>query len=272
MSTEDSIRDIRLGKLARMRELGYDPYRVEKWKLTDSADALLEQFEDGREVSFAGRIVSYRDMGKAGFAHMSDGDGKIQGYFRKDELGDDLYEVYKLLDLGDHIGVEGKLFVTKTGEQSIHVSSFHPLSKALHPLPLGKEKDGHVFYGLQDVETKLRHRHLDLMSSKEGRAKLLNRARIVSAVRAYFDGQGYLEVETPVLQMEAGGAAARPFMTHLNAYDVEVKLRISLELYLKRIICGDVPKVYEVGRVFRNEGVDGTHNPEFTRLMRTLKT
>lgn len=266
MSTEESIRDIRLGKLARMRELGYDPYRVEKWKLTDSADALLEHFEDGREVSFAGRIVSYRDMGKAGFAHLSDGEGKIQGYFRKDELGDDLYEVYKLLDLGDHIGIEGKLFITKTGEQSIHVTSFHPLSKALHPLPLGKEKDGHVFYGLQDVETKLRHRHLDLMSSKEGRAKLLNRARIVSAVRSYFDGQGYLEVETPVLQMEAGGAAARPFMTHLNAYDVEVKLRISLELYLKRIICGDVPKVYEVGRVFRNEGVSYKHNPDFTLL------
>ncbi len=266
MSAEESIREIRLQKLARMRELGFDPYKVEKWSVTDSAQALLDHFEDGREVAFAGRIVSYRDMGKAGFAHLSDGEGKIQGYFRKDELGDDAYEVYKLLDIGDHVGIHGKLFVTKTGEQSIHVTSFHPLSKALHPLPLGKEKDGHVFYGLQDVETKLRHRHLDLMSSKESRAKLLNRARIVSAVRSYFDGQGYLEVETPVLQMEAGGAAARPFNTHLNAYDVDVKLRISLELYLKRIICGDVPKVYEIGRVFRNEGVSYKHNPDFTLL------
>jgi lysyl-tRNA synthetase class 2 len=266
MSNEESIRDVRLDKLRRMRELGFDPYKVEKWSIPFSADELHASFEEGKAVSFAGRIVSYRDMGKAGFAHLSDGEGKIQAYFRKDELGDDAYEVYKLLDLGDHVGIEGKLFVTKTGEQSIHVDRFHPLSKALQPLPLGKEKDGHVFYGLQDVETKLRHRHLDLMTNKEGRAKLLNRARIVSAVRSYFDGEGYLEVETPVLQMEAGGAAAKPFHTHLNAYDVEVKLRISLELYLKRIICGDVPKVYEIGRVFRNEGVSYKHNPDFTLL------
>jgi lysyl-tRNA synthetase, class II len=266
MSNEESIWEIRLEKLQRMRELGFDPYKIEKWDTPKSADELHAGFEEGQAVSFAGRIVSYRDMGKAGFAHIGDGDGKIQAYFRKDELGDDAYEVYKLLDLGDHVGLTGKLFLTKTGEQSIHVDAFHPLSKALHPLPLGKEKDGHVYYGLQDAEVRYRHRHLDLMANKDARARLLNRARVVSAVRSYFNGEGYLEVETPMLQQEAGGAAARPFVTHYNAYEADVKLRISLELYLKRIICGDVPKVYEIGRVFRNEGVSYKHNPEFTLL------
>lgn len=266
MSNEESIWEIRLDKLQRLRQLGFDPYKVERWDTPKSADKLHADFIEETPVSFAGRIISYRDMGKAGFAHISDGDGKIQAYFRKDELGDDAYEAYKLLDLGDHIGVKGKLFVTKTGEQSIHVSEFHPLSKALHALPLGKEKDGHVFSGLQDIEIRNRHRHLDLMANKEGRTKLLNRARIVSAVRSYFNDSGYLEIETPLLQQEAGGAAARPFVTHYNEYDIDVKLRISLELYLKRIICGDVPKVYEVGRVFRNEGVSYKHNPEFTLL------
>jgi lysyl-tRNA synthetase, class II len=266
MSNEESFWDIRLGKLQRLRELGFDPYKIEKWDTPKSAEKLHTDFVEGSDVSFAGRISSYRDMGKAGFAHISDGEGKIQGYFRRDELGDDAYEAYKLLDLGDHIGVTGKLFLTKTGEQSIHVSGFHPLSKAMHPLPLGKEKDGQVFSGLQDIEIRNRHRHLDLMANKEGRTKLLNRSRMVAAVRSYFNDCGYLEVETPLLQQEAGGAAARPFQTHYNEYDIDVKLRISLELYLKRIICGDVPKVYELGRVFRNEGVSYKHNPEFTML------
>lgn len=266
MSNEESIREVRLEKLAKMRELGYDPYRIEKWDRPESADQILANFSEGKEVSFAGRIVSYRDMGKAGFAHLSDGDGKIQAYFRKDDIGEVAYDVYKLIDLGDHVGVRGTLFVTKTGEQSIHVTEFHPLSKPLHPLPLGKEKDGHVFYGLQDVEIRHRHRHLDLLANKEARTRLLNRARIISAVRSYFNECDYLEMETPLLQMEAGGAAARPFITHYNEYDVDVKIRISLELYLKRIICGDVPKVYEIGRVFRNEGVSYKHNPEFTLL------
>ena len=259
MSNEESIREVRLEKLAKMRELGYDPYRIEKWDRPESADQILANFSEGKEVSFAGRIVSYRDMGKAGFAHLSDGDGKIQAYFRKDDLGEVAYDVYKLIDLGDHVGVRGTLFVTKTGEQSIHVTEFHPLSKPLHPLPLGKEKDGHVFYGLQDVEIRHRHRHLDLLANKEARTRLLNRARIISAVRTYFNECDYLEMETPLLQMEAGGAAARPFITHYNEYNVDVKIRISLELYLKRIICGDVPKVYEIGRVFRNEGVSFSH-------------
>lgn len=253
-------------------------------------------------IRFAGRVISYRDMGKAGFAHLSDGDGKIQIYCRKDELQEmpifspspfrergaggeggnkpeptetnpneapttiDGWQLYQLLDIGDHVGVEGFLFLTKTGEKSIHVQRLVPLSKSLQVLPLGKEKDGEQWYGLADVEQRYRHRHLDLISNHEARKMLLDRARIVSAVRRYFDSQGYLEVETPLLQVVAGGAAARPFTTHYNAYDMDVKLRISLELYLKRLICGDIPAVYEIGRVFRNEGVSNRHNPEFTLL------
>ena len=266
MSEELSLREIRLDKLRQLRELGMDPFAVEKYPRSNTAQGLLDTFEEGREVSFAGRIVSYRVMGKAAFAHLSDGDERIQIYVRKDELGETPWEAFLLLDLGDHLGVEGKLFVTKTGEKSIHASAITPLSKALQPLPIGKEKDGQVFGGLTDVESRYRHRHLDLLANADVRKTLINRSKIVSAVRRYFDTAGYIEVETPMLQLEAGGAAARPFLTHYNAYDSDVKLRISLELYLKRLICGDIPAVYEVGRVFRNEGVSNRHNPEFTML------
>jgi len=266
MSEELSLRDVRLAKLQKMRELGHDPYRVEKWERTHSAKQLLDGFEEGRQVSFAGRIVSYRLMGKAGFAHISDGDGKIQGYFRKDDLGEVGWELYNLLDIGDHVGVKGYLFFTKTGEKSIHIQEVEPLSKALHSLPIGKEKDGHVFYGLTDIEQRYRHRHIDLLSNAEARKSLIDRMKITRAVRHYFDSHDYLEVETPIIQVEAGGANARPFHTHYNAYEADVKLRISLELYLKRLICGDIPRVYEIGRVFRNEGVSQRHNPEFTLL------
>lgn len=266
MSDDLSIRDVRLAKLARMRELGHDPYRVEKWKRDLSSKELLDGFEEGREVSFAGRVVSYRLMGKAGFAHISDGEGKIQGYFRKDDLGETGWEFFNLLDVGDHIGITGKLFTTKTGEKSIHIDEVIPLSKCLHNLPIGKEKDGHVFYGLTDVDLRYRHRHIDLMSNADARKSLIDRMKITRAVRHYFDSHGYLEVETPIIQVEAGGANARPFLTHYNAYEMDVKLRISLELYLKRLICGDLPRVYEIGRVFRNEGVSQRHNPEFTLL------
>jgi lysyl-tRNA synthetase, class II len=264
--SEQSLYEVRLHKLERMRALGHDPYSVERFERTDSAAGLLEGFEEGKQISFAGRVVSYRLMGKAGFAHLSDGDGRIQGYFRKDDLGETGWELYNLLDIGDHLGVRGELFVTKTGEKSIYVREIVPLSKSLHPIPIGKEKDGHVWYGLTDVEQRYRHRHLDLIANHEARQMLVNRAKITSAVRRYFDSNGYLEVETPVLQVEAGGAAARPFQTHYNAYSMDVKLRISLELYLKRLICGDLPRVYEIGRVFRNEGVSNKHNPEFTML------
>ena len=266
MSEEPSLRDVRLQKLARMRELGVDPFRVERFERTDTAKGLLEGFEEDREVSFAGRVVGYRLMGKAGFAHLSDGDGRIQGYFRKDDLGETGWEVFGLLDLGDHVGVEGRLFTTKTGEKSIYVTALAPLSKALNSLPIGKEKDGETYSGLSDVETRYRHRHLDLVANPDARRTLIERAKIVSAVRRYFDGAGYLEVETPLLQLEAGGATARPFTTHYKAYEIDVKLRISLELYLKRLIVGDLPAVYEIGRVFRNEGVSNRHNPEFTLL------
>jgi lysyl-tRNA synthetase, class II len=270
MTEERSLREIRLEKLARLRELGLDPYMTEKFSRTHSPQAAVDQFDtiSGEEttLSLAGRLVSYRLMGKAGFAHLSDGDSKIQAYFRKDDLTEAEWEAYQNFDLGDHIGVTGFLFLTKTGEKTLHVKSVVPLSKSLQTLPLGKEKDGHQWYGLSDVEQRYRHRHLDLICNAEAREMLVNRSKITSATRRYFDGEGYLEVETPMLQLEAGGAAARPFKTHYNAYDLEVKLRISLELYLKRLICGDLPKVYEIGRVFRNEGVSNRHSPEFSLL------
>lgn len=266
MQEDLSIRDIRLEKLAKLREIGFDPYSVERFPRDKSAKQLLEEFVEGENIQFAGRIVSMRLMGKAAFAHLSDGDDKIQGYFKKDDVGEAAWEAFNLLDIGDHLGVTGELFVTKTGEKSIHVRTLTPLSKSFHTLPLGKEKDGQQWYGLEDVEQRYRHRHLDLVCNHEARTLLLNRSRVVSAVRRYFDSKGFLEVETPMLQLEAGGATARTFNTHYNAYELDVKLRISLELYLKRIICGDVPKVYEIGRVFRNEGVSNRHNPEFTLL------
>lgn len=284
----EDIRHLRLEKLSKLRELGFDPYSIEKWEVKRSAKQLLSEYEslapdvaetaytvetlpEGKLVSFAGRIVSQRLMGKAAFAHISDGESKIQGYFRRDDLPENQFSVFKLMDIGDHIGVTGYLFKTKTGEESIHVLSLHPLSKALHVLPLGKsaeDEEGNVksWYGLSDIDQRYRHRHLDLIANPDAREMLLNRSRIVTAVRHFFDSRGYFEVETPLLQLEAGGAAARPFLTHYNAYDMDVKLRISLELYLKRIICGDIPKVYEIGRVFRNEGVSNRHNPEFTLL------
>jgi len=264
--SEEAIREFRIEKLGKLRALGKDPFLTERFDSTHSADGMIEKFEEGLRVAFAGRIVSLRIMGKAAFAHLSDGDGKIQVYLRKDDLSADDWEAVALLDLGDHLGVTGDLFVTKTGERSIHVRTLAPLSKSLIPPPIGKEKDGQIFYGLSDVDQRYRHRHLDLIANPEARKLLLDRSRIVSAVRRYFDGNGYFEVETPMLQVEAGGAAARPFQTHYNAYELDVKLRISLELYLKRIICGDVPRVYEIGRVFRNEGVSNRHNPEFTML------
>lgn len=278
MAEERTIREVRLDKLQRMRELGCDPFAQERFVVSRSATQMLDQFEslEGTAETFAGRVVSYRLMGKAGFAHVSDGDAKIQVYFRRDDLTPTEWELYGLLDLGDHIGVAGELFRTKTGEKSIHARSLTVLSKCLQPLPVGKSRDvkdaeGNVlseerWNSLEDTEQRYRHRHLDLLANPEARERLLNRARIVAAVRHYFNREGYLEVETPLLQLEAGGAAARPFTTHYNAYNMEMKLRISLELYLKRIICGDVPRVYEIGRVFRNEGLSNRHNPEFTLL------
>ena len=271
--SEKSLREIRIEKLEEMKSLGVDPFQIERFDISHSAKELHSFFTDednspfeGKTVSYAGRIRSMRFMGKAAFMDISDGEDRFQIYLRQDDLKPIEWEASKLLDTGDHIGVQGELFRTKTGEPSIHVRHITPLSKAIEPPPLGKEKDGHIFYGLGDIEQRYRHRHIDLMANQEVRQTLLNRSRIVSAIRRYFDDIGYLEMETPLLQTVAGGAAARPFITHYNAYEIDVKLRISLELYLKRIICGDVPKVYEIGRVFRNEGVSNRHNPEFTML------
>ena len=208
-------------------------------------------------VAIAGRLVSKRGTGKAGFGHIQDMQGRIQIYVRQDMIGEDQYAWFKLADLGDIIGIKGYLFVTNTGELSVRATEFQPLTKALRPLP-------DKFHGLTNVEQKYRQRYLDLISNEDSRAKLIGRSKIVREIRRFLDDMGYLEVETPVLHNLAGGATARPFITHHNALDMELYLRIATELHLKRLVVGGFEKVYELGRVFRNEGIDTTHNPEFT--------
>lgn len=210
-------------------------------------------------VSVAGRMVSKRGKGKAGFAHLLDMDGKIQVYVRQDGVGEVAYPWFKVADLGDIVGVTGYVFKTNTGELSVHATDFVPLTKALRPLP-------DKFHGLTNVEQRYRQRYLDLISNDESRARFVNRSKILREIRHYLDEAGYLEVETPTLHNLAGGASARPFITHHNALDMELYLRIALELHLKRLVVGGMEKVYEIGRVFRNEGIDTTHNPEFTML------
>lgn len=283
---EEELIKARLEKLQRMRELGKDPFAVERYERTASlkcpscGEQEIEPYstdavsafekcenEEGCEVnvSLAGRIVSLRLMGKASFAHIQDRKGKVQVYLKADELGDD-YELVKLLDLGDFIGARGFLFRTRTGEVSIHVREITVLSKSIRPIPFGKEKGEEHWYGLQDVEQRYRQRHVDLVTNQDSRLTLLRRSAIIRAIREFYDSRDYVEVETPVLQTVAGGAAARPFMTYFNALDHEFKLRISLELYLKRLIVGGMERVYEIGRVFRNEGIDARHSPEYTLL------
>lgn len=250
--------------------MGMDPFLQEKFVYTHTVTQVLADFEGLQEsatpVSVAGRIQNIRLMGKAAFAELTDGESKIQLYIKMNDVGETLWKAFGLMDIGDHLGCTGSANLTKTGERTLFLTTLIPLSKTLHTIPYPQEKDGQEWYGLADKETRYRHRHLDLATNRKSRQMLINRSKIVRAVRNYMDGLGYLEVECPMLQMEAGGAAARPFLSHYNAYETDVKLRISLELYLKRIICGDIPKVYELGRVFRNEGVDDNHNPEFTLL------
>ncbi|MGX7076971.1 lysine--tRNA ligase [Globicatella sanguinis] len=210
-------------------------------------------------VSVAGRMVSKRGKGKAGFAHLLDMDGKIQVYVRQDGVGEATYPWFKVADLGDIVGVTGYVFKTNTGEVSVHATEFVPLTKALRPLP-------DKFHGLTNVEQRYRQRYLDLISNDDSRNRFINRSKILREIRHYLDDAGYLEVETPTLHNLAGGASARPFITHHNALDMELYLRIALELHLKRLVVGGMEKVYEIGRVFRNEGIDTTHNPEFTML------
>ncbi|WP_226086345.1 lysine--tRNA ligase [Mesobacillus sp. S13] len=262
----DQLR-VRRDKMNSLRDKGMDPFgkRFERTHLTEeliSEYGELEKEEiEAKSVSvkIAGRIMTKRGKGKAGFAHIQDLAGQIQIYVRQDAVGEEQYEVFDSADLGDIIGVEGTLFKTKVGELSIKAQEFVFLTKALRPLP---EK----FHGLKDVEQRYRQRYLDLITSNDSKTTFINRSRIIQSMRRYLDGQGYLEVETPLMHSIAGGASARPFITHHNALDMQLYMRIAIELHLKRLIVGGLEKVYEIGRVFRNEGVSTRHNPEFTML------
>ena len=252
---------IRLEKLTAMQEAGHDPFQLTKYEVTHHSTAVKENFDalEGQTVSVAGRMMSKRVMGKASFCNVQDLKGNIQSYVARDSLGEEEYKAFKKLDIGDIIGIKGEVFKTKTGEISIHASEISLLSKSLQVLP---EK----FHGLTNTDMRYRQRYVDLVMNAEVRDTFVKRSKIISTIRRYLDGQGFMEVETPMLVSNAGGAAARPFSTHFNALDEDVKLRISLELYLKRLIVGGMERVYEIGRVFRNEGLDTRHNPEFTLM------
>jgi lysyl-tRNA synthetase class 2 len=268
MSEEQDIRAQRLAKLGALRQQGRDPYAIEKYSVTHTAEQIHTHFDslENQTVGLAGRVTSMRGKGKVTFADLRDESGRIQLFVKFDELGEAAYDQFKTLDLGDIIGVRGVVIRTMTGEDSIRVQEYSLLAKCLRPLPLGKEYDGGHAYGLTDVEQRYRMRYVDLLVTPDAREVLKKRSLMVQAIRRFLDDQGFLEVETPVLQVEAGGAAARPFKTHHNALDYDFKLRISLELFLKRLIVGGFEKVYEIGRVFRNEGVSTRHNPEFSLL------
>lgn len=270
MSNIEELNDqllVRRQKLNDIREKGMDPFgsRFERTHLSSKiheqySEFTKEQLEENLiEVTIAGRIMTKRGKGKAGFAHIQDLGGQIQIYVRKDRVGDEAYDVFSHADLGDIVGVRGNLFKTNAGELSVRANEFTFLTKSLRPMP---EK----FHGLQDVEQRYRQRYLDLMTNEHSKDTFVTRSKIIRSIRNYLDGQGYLEVETPILHTVAGGAAARPFITHHNALDMDLYLRIALELHLKRLIVGGLEKVYEIGRVFRNEGVSTRHNPEFTLL------
>ena len=252
---------IRREKLAALQEAGMDPFQIRKYDVTHHSGEIREQFDalEGREVSIAGRLMSKRIMGKASFCHVQDLQGMMQVYVARDAVGEEAYAAFKKDDIGDIVGVRGTVFKTKTGEISVHAISFTLLSKALKPLP---EK----FHGLTNVDLRYRQRYVDLIMNPDSKDTFIKRSRILSSIRRFLDSQGFMEVETPMLVANAGGAAARPFETHFNALDEDFKLRISLELYLKRLIVGGLERVYEIGRVFRNEGLDTRHNPEFTLM------
>ncbi|SKC04306.1 lysyl-tRNA synthetase, class II [Lachnospiraceae bacterium] len=259
---QEDILQVKRDKLKTLQSEGRDPFQIVKYDVTHHSQEIRDKFEEleGKEVRVAGRMMFKRVMGKASFCNVMDLQGKIQVYAAKDNLGDDDYQDFKkLMDVGDIIGVEGTAFRTKTGEISISATKITILSKALAPLP---EK----FHGLTDTDVRYRERYLDLIMNEDVKTTFIKRSKIVSAIRHFLDDQGFMEVETPMLVENAGGAAARPFITHYNALGEDRKLRISLELYLKRLIIGGMEKVYEIGRVFRNEGVDTKHNPEFTLM------
>ena len=252
---------IRRDKLTALQEEGKDPFVITKFDVSHHSAEVKEQFEalEGKTVTVAGRMMSKRIMGKASFCNVQDLKGNIQSYVARDAIGEEEYKAFKKMDIGDIVGLEGEVFKTKTGEISIHASKVTLLSKSLQILP---EK----FHGLTNTDLRYRQRYVDLIMNQEVKETFVKRSNIISAIRRCLDSQGFMEVETPMLVANAGGAAARPFETHYNALDEDVKLRISLELYLKRLIVGGMERVYEIGRVFRNEGVDTRHNPEFTLM------
>ena len=257
----NQILKVRREKLAALQEAGKDPFVHVKYDVTAHSADVREKFEEleGKAVSIAGRIMFKRVMGKASFCNIQDLKGSIQVYVARDSIGEEPYADFKKYDVGDIVGVKGEVFTTKTGEISVHAAEVVLLSKSLQVLP---EK----YHGLTNTDLRYRQRYVDLIMNQDVKDTFIKRSRIISAVRRYLDGQGFMEVETPMLVANAGGAAARPFETHYNALDEDVKLRISLELYLKRLIVGGMERVYEIGRVFRNEGVDTRHNPEFTLM------
>ena len=259
---EQDLLAIKREKLESLVAEGKDPFRITKYNVTHHSQEIKDKFDelDGRDVSVAGRMMFKRKMGKASFCNVMDKLGKIQIYVARDDIGEEAYEEFKKsIDVGDIIGVEGKVFKTQTGEISIHASKLTLLSKSLQILP---EK----FHGMTDTDMRYRQRYLDLIMNEEVKDTFIKRSKIISTIRQYLDNQGFMEVETPMLVENAGGASARPFYTHYNALNEDRKLRISLELYLKRLIVGGLERVYEIGRVFRNEGTDTRHNPEFTLM------
>ena len=264
---------IRREKLQKLTDLGIDAFPAAEYKITDSTKSIKQDFEEGKKVVIAGRLMSRRIQGKASFAELQDSEGRIQVYFNRDEIctGEDktLYnEVYKhLLDIGDIIGIEGELFKTQVGEMTVMVKNFTLLTKSLRPLPLPKvDADGNVFDGFTDAELRYRQRYADLVVNPHVKEIFVKRTKLFNAMRTFFNDAGYFEVETPILQSIPGGAAARPFITHHNALDIPLYLRIANELYLKRLIVGGFDGVYEFSKNFRNEGMDRTHNPEFTAM------
>jgi len=252
---------VRREKLADLQANGKNPFQITKYDVTNHSMEIKNAFDEfeGKEVSLAGRMMSKRVMGKASFCSIQDLQGSIQAYVARDNLGEESYKDFKKLDIGDIIGIKGEVFKTKTGEISIHATEVTLLSKSLNPLP---EK----FHGLTNTDLRYRQRYVDLIMNEDVKDTFIKRSKILASIRNYLNGQGFMEVETPMLVANAGGAAARPFETHFNALDEDFKLRISLELYLKRLIVGGLERVYEIGRVFRNEGLDTRHNPEFTLM------
>ena len=257
----NALIQVRKDKLKDLMERGKNPFEITKFDVTHHSQEIKDNFEtlNGQTVTIAGRMMSKRVMGKASFCHVQDLQGTIQSYVARDSIGEEDYADFKKFDIGDVIGITGQVFETKTGEKSIHAEKVTLLSKSLQILP---EK----FHGLTNTDLRYRQRYVDLIMNAEVKDTFIKRSRIITAIRKYLDAQGFMEVETPMLVANAGGAAARPFETHFNALDEDLKLRISLELYLKRLIVGGLEKVYEIGRVFRNEGLDTRHNPEFTLM------